>query len=73
MKEFLEAASAAQAELEEQFDEERARMKSEVEIIKTKIEKIEEAEETNGVKDEERGKTLSKIRDSIERFEKTNS
>lgn len=69
MKNLLEAASVMQTELEKQFYEERARMKSEVEIVKTKIQQIEE---TNGVKDEELAKTLSKIKDSIERFEKTN-
>lgn len=69
MKNLLEAASVMQTELEKQFYEERARMKSEVEIVKTKIQQIEEA---NGVKDEELAKTLSKIKDSIERFEKTN-
>ena len=72
MKELLEAASATQAEVERQFDEERARMKSDVEIIKTKIRAIEETEEKNGVKDEDLGKTLSKMKDSIDRFEKTN-
>lgn len=69
MKNLLEAASVMQAELEKQFYDERARMKGEVEIVKTKIQQIEE---TNGVKDEELAKTLSKIKDSIERFEKTN-
>ncbi|RMX47348.1 hypothetical protein pdam_00012582 [Pocillopora damicornis] len=69
MKNLLEAASVMQAELEKQFYEERGRMKSEVEIVKTKIQQIEE---TNGVKDKELAKTLSKIKDSIERFEKTN-
>ena len=72
MNELLQAASATQAEIERQFDEERARMKSDVEIIKTKIRAIEETEEKNGVKDEDLGKTLSKMKDSIDRFEKTN-
>ena len=72
MKELMDAASAAQAEMERKFDEERAQMKSAVELMKTKIQEIEETEEKNGVKDEQLGKTMSKIKDSIERFEKTN-
>ena len=71
MKELLDAASATQAEMEKKFDEERSRMKSTVEHIKTKIKEIEEAEE-KGVKDGQLGETMSKIKDSIERFEKTN-
>lgn len=72
MKELMDVASATQAEMEKQFDDERAQMKSAVELMKTKIKEIEETEEKNGVKDEQLGKTMSKIKDSIERFEKTN-
>ncbi|KAL9968354.1 hypothetical protein ACROYT_G026715 [Oculina patagonica] len=72
MKEIMEAASATQAEMERQFDGERAQMKSDVELIKTKIREIEETEEKNGVKDEQLGETMSKIKDSIDRFEETN-
>lgn len=72
MKELMDVASATQAEMERQFDDERAQMKSAVELMKTKIKEIEETEEKNGVKDEQLGKTMSKIKDSIERFEKTN-
>lgn len=72
MKELMDVASATQAEMERQFDDERAQMKSAVEFMKTKIKEIEETEEKNGVKDEQLGKTMSKIKDSIERFEKTN-
>lgn len=73
MKELMDVASATQAEMERQFDDERAQMKSAVELMKTKIKEIEETEEKNGVKDEQLGKTMSKIKDSIERFEKTNT
>lgn len=73
MKELMDVASATQAEMERQFDDERAQMKSAVEFMKTKIKEIEETEEKNGVKDEQLGKTMSKIKDSIERFEKTNT
>lgn len=72
MKDLIEAASATQAEMEKQFDEERSQMKSTVEYMKTKIKEIEETEEKNGVKDGQLGETMSKIKDSIERFEKTN-
>ena len=72
MKELMDAAAATQAEMEKQFDEERAQMKSAVEHMKTKIKKIEEIKEKNGVKDGQLGETMSKIKDSIERFEKTN-
>lgn len=72
MKELMDVASATQAEMERQFDDERAQMKSAVELMKTKIKEIEETEEKNGVKGEQLGKTMSKIKDSIERFEKTN-
>ena len=72
MKELMEAASATQAEMEKQFDEERAQMKSAVEHMKAKIKEIEETEEKNGVKDGQLGETMSKMKDSIERFEKTN-
>ena len=72
MKELIDAASATQVEMEKQFDEERAQMKSVVEHMKTKIQEIEEMEEKNGVKGEQLGETMSSIKDSIERFEKTN-
>ena len=72
MKEIMEAAAATQAEMEKQFDEERAQMKSDVELIKNKIKEIEETEEQNGVKGEQLGETMSKIKDSIDRFEQTN-
>ena len=72
MKELMDAASATQAEIEKQFDVERAQMKTAVEQMKNKIKEIEETEEKNGVKDGLLGETMSKIKDSIERFEKTN-
>ena len=72
MKQLLDAASATQAEMEKQFDEERSQMKSTVEHMKTKIKEIEETEEKKSVKDGQLGETMSKIKDSIERFEKTN-
>ena len=68
----MDAASATQAEMEKQFDEERAQMKTTVEHMKAKIREIEETEEKNGVKDGQLGETMSKMKDSIERFEKTN-
>ena len=72
MKDLMDVASAAQAQMEKQFDVERAQMKSAVEHMKTKIKEIEETAEKNGVKDGQLGETMSKIKDSIERFEKTN-
>lgn len=72
MKEIMEAASATQAEMERQFNQERAQMKSDVELIKNKIKEIEETEEKTGVKDAQLGETMSRIKDSIDRFEKTN-
>ena len=72
MKELMDAAAATQAEMEKQFDEERAQMKSAVEHMKTKIKEMEETKERSGVQDGQLGETMSKIKDSIERFEKTN-
>lgn len=72
MKQLIDAASATQAEMEKQFDEERSQMKSTVKHMKTKIKEIEETEEKKSVKDGQVAETMSKIKDSIERFEKTN-
>ena len=72
MKDLMDVALATQAKMEKQFDEERAQMKSAVEHIKTKMKEIEETAEKNVVKDGQLGETMGKIKDSIERFEKTN-
>ena len=72
MKEILDAAAETQAEMEKQFNEERARMKVNVEEMRAKIKEIEEGEEKSGVRNEQLRQTMGKIKASIDRFEKTN-
>ena len=72
MKEILDAAAEVQAEMERQFNEERAEMERNVEEMRVKIREIEEVEEKNGMKNEQLGQALTKIKASIDRFEKTN-
>ena len=72
MKEILDAAAKTQAEMEKQFNEERARMKVNVEEMRAKIKEIEEGEEKSGVRNEQLRQTMGKVKASIDRFEKTN-
>ena len=72
MKELLDAAAETQAEMERQFNKERALMKSNVEEMRAKIKEIEDAEAMSEVKNEQLGQTMSKIKASMGRFEKTN-
>ena len=72
MKELLDAVAETQAEMERQFNKERALMKSNVEEMRAKIKEIEDAEAMSEVKNEQLGQTMSKIKASMDRFEKTN-
>ena len=72
MKELLDAAAETQAEMERQFNKERALMKSNVEEMRAKIKEIEDAEAMSEVKNEQLGQAMSKIKAFMDRFEKTN-
>ena len=72
VKQILDASAEAQAEMERKFNEERAEMKRNVEEMRAKIKEIEEGEERSGTKNEQLLQTMSKIKASIDRFEKTN-
>ena len=72
MKELLDAAAETQAVMERQFNKERALMKSNVEEMRAKIREIEDAEAMSEVKNEQLSQTMSKIKASMDRFEKTN-
>lgn len=69
----MDTATDSQAEIEKQFNEQRARMKRTVEGMREKIREIEDAETKSGVKNEQLTETMDKMKASIDRFEKVNT
>lgn len=73
MKEILDTATDSQAEIEKKFNEQRAKMKRNVEEMREKMREIEDAEIKSVVKNKQLTETMDKMKASIDRFEKINT
>lgn len=72
MKDVVDSAAEAQAEMEKKFNEQRAEMRKNVEEMRGKMKEIEDAELKSGVKNEHLTEMMNKMKASIDRFEKIN-
>ena len=72
MKDVVDSAAEAQAEMEKKFNEQRAEMRKNVEEMRGKMKEIEDAELKSGVKNEHLTEMINKMKASLDRFEKIN-
>ena len=69
----MDTATDSQAEIEKKFNEQRAKMKRNVEEMREKMREIEDAEIKSVVKNKQLTETMDKMKASIDRFEKINT